>query len=97
MTSSASATVVVELTPPGRAAVAVVVVAGPDAVRAVGNCFVARSGRAVGDIPLGRIVLGRWGRPDGEEISALPARREANRSPLPWWNSRGRGGYQSAA
>jgi tRNA modification GTPase len=68
MTSSASATVVVELTPPGRAAVAVVVVAGSDALRSVGNCFVARSGRAVGDIPLGRIVLGHWGGTDGEEL-----------------------------
>lgn len=68
MTSSASATVVVELTPPGRAAVAVVVVAGPDALRSVGNCFVARSGRPVGDIPLGRIVLGHWGGTDGEEL-----------------------------
>jgi tRNA modification GTPase len=68
MTSSAGATVVVELTPPGRAAVAVVVVDGPDALRAVGHCFIAQSGRAVGDIPIGRIVLGRWGGPDGEEL-----------------------------
>ncbi len=68
MMSSATATVVVELTLPGRAAVAVVVVAGPDALRAIGNCFVARSGRAVGDIPIGRIVLGRWGGPEGEEL-----------------------------
>jgi tRNA modification GTPase len=77
MTSSASATVVVELTPPGRAAVAVVVVAGPDALRSVGNCFVARSGRAVGDISLGRIVLGHWGCADGEELVLY--RRDENR------------------
>jgi tRNA modification GTPase len=61
MTSSAGATVVAELTPPGRAAVAVVVVAGSESLRAVSNCFVARSGRAVGEIPIGRIVLGHWG------------------------------------
>jgi tRNA modification GTPase len=76
MTSSGSATVVVELTPPGRAAVAVVVVAGPDALRSVGNCFVARSGRAVGDIPLGRIVLGHWGGAGGEEL--VLCRRDEN-------------------
>jgi tRNA modification GTPase len=76
MTSSASATVVVELTPPGRAAVAVVVVAGPDALRSVGNCFVARSGRAVGDIPLGRIALGNWGGAGGEEL--VLCRRDEN-------------------
>ena len=68
MTSSASATVVVELTPPGRAAVAVVLVSGPDALRAVGSCFVARGGRAVDDIPVGRIALGHWERADGEEL-----------------------------
>ena len=68
MTPPADATVVVELTPQGRGAVAVVVVAGPDALRSVDNCFVARSGRAVGDIPLGRIVLGHWGGTDGEEL-----------------------------
>jgi tRNA modification GTPase len=68
MTSSASATVVVELTPPGRGAVAVVVVAGPDALRSVSNCFVARSGHAIGDVPMGRIVLGHWGGRGGEEL-----------------------------
>ena len=68
MTPPADVTVVVELTPPGRGAVAVVVVTGPDAVRSVDNCYVARSGRAVGDIPLGQIVLGHWGSADGEEL-----------------------------
>jgi tRNA modification GTPase len=68
MTPAADVTVVVELTPPGRGAVAVVVVAGTDAVRLIDNCFVARSGRAVGDVPFGRIVLGHWGGADGEEL-----------------------------
>lgn len=75
--TSASATVVVELTPAGRAAVAVVVVAGPEATRAVGNCFVARSNRAVGDIPIGRIALGHWGGAGGEEL--VLCRRDENR------------------
>lgn len=68
MTSSTGATIVAELTPPGRAAVAVVVVAGPDALRAVDSCFVARSGRSIGDTPPGRIFYGRWGGLEGEEI-----------------------------
>jgi tRNA modification GTPase len=61
-------TFVVELTPPGRAAVAAVLVAGPEAVRVVGQCFMPASGRPIDDLPVGRIVLGRWGGPDGEEL-----------------------------
>jgi tRNA modification GTPase len=61
MTPSPIATVVAELTPPGRAAVAVVVVTGPQSLQAVSKCFVARSGRPVSEIPIGQIVLGRWG------------------------------------
>jgi tRNA modification GTPase len=68
MTPLRDATVVVELTPYGRGAVAVVAVAGPNALRTVDNCFVARSGRALGDIPFGRIVLGHWGGANGEEL-----------------------------
>lgn len=59
---------VVELTAPGRAAVAVVLVAGPDAVRVVSHCFTRASGRSLAQVPLGRIVLGRWGGEDGEEL-----------------------------
>ena len=70
MTRSASATAVVELTPPGRAAVAVVSVAGPEAMRAVRNCFTPSNGRTMPEIPSGRIVLGRWGGADGEEVIA---------------------------
>jgi tRNA modification GTPase len=61
-------TYVVELTPRGRAAVAVVLVAGPDAVRAVGACFRANSGRSLADVPVNRIVVGCWGGPGGEEL-----------------------------
>ncbi len=59
---------VVELTPPGRAAVAVILVAGPDAVQAVSKFFTPRNGRCVGEIPAGQIVLGRWGSETGEEL-----------------------------
>jgi tRNA modification GTPase len=68
MKSGSGGTVVVELTPPGRAAVAVVLVAGPGAVGAVGDCFRPASGRPLADVRLGRIAFGRWGGPDGEEL-----------------------------
>jgi tRNA modification GTPase len=61
-------TYVVELTPPGRAAVAVVLAAGPDAVRAVGKCFATNSGRPIANVPVNRIVVGRWSGPQGEEL-----------------------------
>lgn len=66
-------TFVVELTPPGRAAVAVVLVAGPDALQAVGKCFAPCSGRPAGEIPSGQIVLGRWG--DGVQEELIFCRR----------------------
>jgi tRNA modification GTPase len=59
---------VVELTPPGRGAVAVVLVAGPDAVRFVARHFMAAGGRRLADVPIGRICLGRWAGQDGEEV-----------------------------
>ena len=70
-------TVVVQLTPPGRAAVAVVLVSGPDALRAVGACFNAVASRPLADFPPGRIALGRWGGPDGEEL--IVCRRSEDR------------------
>jgi tRNA modification GTPase len=61
-------TYVVELTPSGRAAVAVVLLAGPDALHAVDRCFAAVSKLRIADAPIGRILLGRWGGADGEEL-----------------------------
>jgi tRNA modification GTPase len=58
----------VELTPGGRGAVAVVLVAGPAAVSAVDACFQAGSGRPLAELPIGRIAVGRWGGPEGEEL-----------------------------
>ncbi|MBW8886086.1 MAG: hypothetical protein JF612_15220, partial [Planctomycetia bacterium] len=68
MSSAERATVVVELTPQGRGAIAVVLVDGPNALRAVGECFFPISGRAIEAIPINRIALGRWGGADGEEL-----------------------------
>ena len=74
MTSSSpvadSETHVVELTPTGRAAVTVVLVAGPGAVRSVDDCFTPVGGRSIAVAPLRRIMLGRWGGREGEELVA---------------------------
>jgi tRNA modification GTPase len=66
--TAAGATEVVELTPVGRGAVAVVLVDGPDALAIVERCFAPVSGRRLGDVPLQRIAFGRIGGPDGEEV-----------------------------
>jgi tRNA modification GTPase len=65
-------TYLVELTPVGRGAVAVLLVDGPDAIRLVDECFIARSGRTIVDTPLNRIVVGNWGGPGGEELVVCP-------------------------
>jgi tRNA modification GTPase len=67
---------VIELTPSGRGAVAVVLVAGPDAASAVGKCFHSVRGRPLDNAPLGRILLGRWGGPEGEELIVCRRERE---------------------
>jgi tRNA modification GTPase len=71
------ATEVVELTPVGRGAVAVVLVAGPDALPIVEQCFAAASGRQIGDMPLQRIAFGRVGGADGEEVVVCRRSRDA--------------------
>jgi tRNA modification GTPase len=59
---------VIELTPRGRGAVAVVLVAGPAATAVVDRCFVSQRGKALAEIAMGRILVGRWGAADGEEL-----------------------------
>ncbi|HJQ78617.1 MAG TPA: GTPase, partial [Lacipirellulaceae bacterium] len=61
-------TEVVELTPVGRGAVAVLSLAGSDALRMVEQCFAPASGRPIGDVPLQRIAFGRFGGTEGEEV-----------------------------
>ena len=70
-------TVVVELTPAGRGAVAVVVVAGPLATEYVGRLFTSAGGRPLADVPLRQISVGRWNGPAGEEL--LVCRRAEDR------------------
>jgi tRNA modification GTPase len=66
--ASCGTTLVVELTPVGRAAVAVVLVVGPNASSVVGKLFAPARGGTLEEIPLGRIVLGCWNSPNGEEL-----------------------------
>src|SRR4051812_26093973 len=68
MTSAGRPTVVVQLTAHGRGAVSVVLVDGPDALQAVSNNFSLVSGRPIETIATNRIVLGRWGGAEGEEL-----------------------------
>ncbi|HEX4415065.1 MAG TPA: GTP-binding protein [Lacipirellulaceae bacterium] len=70
-------TYVVELTPVGRGAVAVVLIDGAAAVRSVDACFTARSGRTIANTPIGRIAVGNWGGPAGEEL--VVCRRDQQR------------------
>jgi tRNA modification GTPase len=62
------ATEVVELTPVGRGAVAVVLVAGAEALAIVEQCFATARGCRLSDVPSQQIVFGRFGGPAGEEV-----------------------------
>ena len=67
------------LTPPGRAALAVVGVAGPGAAAAVERLFVPRRGPPLAGRADGGITVGRWrSRPDdpGEEVVVVRRRAE---------------------
>jgi tRNA modification GTPase len=59
---------VVLLTPPGRGAIASVLVEGPRAAELVARRFRPLSGRALDDYPPRAVVVGRWGGPQGEQV-----------------------------
>lgn len=61
-------TVSVVLTPPGRGAVATVLVAGPQATEVVAGQFRPAAGKPLADYALDRIIFGRWGAAAGEEL-----------------------------
>ncbi len=67
-TSSESGVALSVLTPPGRGAVAVIAIAGPQAAGAVDQFFRARNRKLLGDQILGRIVYGHWGSEQGEDL-----------------------------
>jgi tRNA modification GTPase len=59
---------VIQLTPPGRGAVATLRIEGPDALDAVQTRFRARGGRPLAAYPVGRLVVGSFGTERGEEV-----------------------------
>ncbi len=77
MSPPPSTTRVIELTPAGRAAVAVLLVAGPEAVEIVDKCVHRRDDRKLREFPVDRVLVGRWGSPGGEEL--LVCRRSEDR------------------
>jgi tRNA modification GTPase len=66
--TSHTSTTVFQLTGPGRAAVAVLAVAGPDAVEAVDRHFFAANGQPLTEQKVARIIFGHWDSPSGEEL-----------------------------
>jgi tRNA modification GTPase len=68
MSAAEAETIVVELTPTSRAAVAVVLAAGPRAIEIVGQLFVPNTPWPSGGPEVGRILVGRWGSALGEEL-----------------------------
>ena len=56
------------LTPPGRGAIAVLVLEGPEATRSVDARFHAANGKPLADQPLNAIRFGRWNDDRGEEV-----------------------------
>ena len=59
---------VVQLTPPGRGAIATLLVEGPGAVGLLQRHFRSNSGRPLESRPAGQLVVGRFGREPGEEV-----------------------------
>ncbi len=66
--TSSQSTAAVLLTPPGRGAVATVLVAGPGAIDIVAALFSPHSGFWPGPDPCGKIRFGRWQQAQGEEV-----------------------------
>ena len=61
-------TTVAVLTPPGRGAIAVVSIRGPQACEAVDQFFNSASGRSIEHLQSRQIALGRWHGSEGEEV-----------------------------
>jgi tRNA modification GTPase len=66
--SGRSAVQVVRLTPPGRGAIATLLVEGPGAVELLGGLCFPNSGRPLGCRRTDQLVVGRFGREPGEEV-----------------------------
>ena len=59
---------VIQLTPPGRGAVATLRVEGPGAIEVVQSCFRPRGARPLTAYPAGRLLVGHFGDDRGEEV-----------------------------
>ena len=66
---------VVLLTAPGRAAIATLLVAGPQATDIVSRLFQPAGTKSLSEQPLGRIVFGRW--PAGTVVEEVVVCRTA--------------------
>ncbi len=58
------------LTPSGRGAVATVALVGPRAASVADGYFRPSGQQRLSQVPIGRIIFGRWGEPPGEEVVA---------------------------
>jgi len=76
MTAPRSTRVTV-LTPPGRAAVAVILVEGPQALSTVGAALVCKRGGRITDAPIGQVMVGHWATLEGEEVVVCRRSAEA--------------------
>ncbi len=68
---------VVQLTPPGRGAVATLRIEGPGAVEAVQTNFRARDGRSIAEHPADQLTVGRFGVDGGEDVVVRRCRDDA--------------------
>src|SRR5262245_32006656 len=67
------------LTPPGRGAVASIVVEGETAAQAVSQFFRPASGRPLPQAPQNRIIFGRWSNSEGAGEEVVLSRRTERR------------------
>lgn len=67
------------LTPPGRGAVASLLIEGPRACRVLAGCFAPVSGRDAESLPIDRVVFGRWTAPPAAGEEVVVARRSGER------------------
>lgn len=68
MQANSQPTHVVSVTPPGRGAVAVVLVSGPNAVCAVDEAFLAKNKKPLHEQTIGNILFGNWLSTEGEAL-----------------------------
>ncbi|MFP6587319.1 MAG: hypothetical protein VB814_06710, partial [Pirellulaceae bacterium] len=58
-----SQTTFTQVTPSGRAAIATIVVSGPNAINVVANFFESASKKILAEVPVNKILFGKWQAP----------------------------------